>query len=105
MEKNERKIDRYEEAKRKVLIKTNDPYTSDKEIIEHLSKELEQCQNSMYKKEGIIDSLSKLISNEQDYKEDNENILDDDIEEIITTTQMADGKIIKTITEYKYKED
>ena len=56
-------------------------------------------------KESNIIIKDKLISNEQDYKKDNEDLLDDDIEEIITTSQMADGKIIKTITEYKYKEN
>ena len=115
MEEN-KELDRYQETKRRMFVKYTNAYMSDKEIIEYLAEEIEQYRNRIDNQKRIIDYLSKnkesntiikdkLISNEQDYKKDNEDILDDDIEEIITTSQMADGKIIKIITEYKYKEN
>ena len=35
---------------------------------------------------------------------DKEELMDNDITEIITHTYYADGKVIKTESEYKYKE-
>lgn len=71
---------------------------SDKEIIEKLCDEIDYYRG-------------KIIRHEEEHKKDSETLdttnesIDEDIEEIITDTIYADGKVRKIITEYKYKHD
>ena len=97
-------ISKYEQTRQRMIVKYDNVYISDKQIIEVLAKEIKQYQDRIKQQERIIDNLSKLNESVNISVEEDEDILDDDIEEIITTNKMADGKIVKTITEYKYKD-
>lgn len=80
---------------------------SDKEIIELLADETEEYRNRIRNQEEYIKKLQdKQIQSEVvelDTTED--ELVDKDIIEIISTTQYADGKPIQSKMEYKYKEN
>lgn len=98
-------ISRYSKVKRRMqnMFLRN---LSDKEIIEELEKEIEQYRNRIEQQNKIIDELyNKTIQSENETLDTIDDSIDEDIEEIITDTIYADGKVRKTITEYKYKSD
>lgn len=101
---------RYEETKRR-LIKFNNKYrlASDKEIIEYLAEEIEQYRNRIEKQQEYIEKL-KNKQTILDIREDKtelkeiEQIEDDNIQEIEIINKFADGRLIQSISNYKYKD-
>lgn len=95
----------YEETRRRLtFFNTNYNNISDREIIENLAKEIEQYRNRIEQQNKIIKQLSEqTIKSKEEILDTTDELIDDDIAEIITETEYADGKPIKIITEYKYK--
>lgn len=95
---------RYEKEKRRLSLFMDMKTASDKDIIEHLSEEIEQYRDKITKlnktiyelRERAIQSEEMILDTEED------ELIDKDITEIISTTQYADGKPIQTTMEYKY---
>ena len=98
---------KYEQARIRVTRHYNNRNMSDKEIIELLAEEIEQYREKIQKQEEYIKQLQdRQIQGEVlelDTTED--EVVDKDIIEIISTTQYADGKPIQSKIEYKYKEN
>lgn len=100
------KQNKYEETRRRISRFKNAFSISDKEIIEYLAEEIEQYRNRIKNQDKIINELSKkkIQSEEETLKVADNELLSEDIIEIITTTQYADGKPIISKMEYKYRE-
>ncbi len=100
------KQSRYEETRRRLTRFKNGLNISDREIIESLSEEIEYYRNKIKHQDEIIDKLSnKTIESKEELLDTaDEEIVDEDIIEIISTTQYANGKPIISKMEYKYKE-
>lgn len=79
---------------------------SDKEIIELLDKEIEQYRDRIRQLQKKVDELDKRTIESEVVTLDTteEDLMDNDIVEIISTTQYADGKPIQSKMEYKYKD-
>lgn len=87
---------------------------SDKEIMQELCKEIDYYR---YKIELLtkvhrenVDCINKQDRTIEEYKEvlkmvEEGNYNTDDIKEIETISMYADGKVIETITRYKYKQE
>lgn len=97
---------KYEQTRRRVTNYYNNRNMSDKEMIESLADEIEEYRNRIKKQEEYIKQLQdKQIQGEVvelDTTED--EVVDKNIIEIISTTQYADGKPIQSKMEYKYKK-
>lgn len=97
------KANKYEETKRRITSISNKyRMISDKEIIEYLAEEIEQYRNRIKHLTETIENKEKEI--EATNLETDESI-DEDIIEIVSTTQYANGKPIISKIEYKYKEN
>lgn len=98
---------KYEQTRLRVIRHYNNRNMSDKEIIELLAEEIEQYRERIQQQEEYIKQLQdRQIQGEVvelDATED--ELVDKDIIEIISTTQYADGKPIQSKMEYKYKEN
>lgn len=104
------KLDRYEDTKRRIMSISNKyKMISDKEIIEYLAEEIEYYRERIKKQEEYI----KEFKNKQtvlDIREDRielkeiEQVEDEDIKEIETINKFVDGRLIQSISNYKYKE-
>lgn len=102
------KIDRYQETKRRLAwVNKRFNICSDKELIEYMAEEIEQYRNRINEQHRIIDELSKktIQSEEVTLNVTDDELVDEDIIEIISTTQYADGKPIISKMKYKYKEN
>ncbi len=101
------KQSRYEETRRRITRFRNEFNMSDREIIENLAEEIEQYRNRIKEQNRIIDELHKrTIQSEEVILDTTEDeLVNEDIIEIISTTQYADGKPIVSKMEYKYKEN
>lgn len=104
------KQNEYEKTRRRVSRFKNQFNISDKEIIEYLAEEIEYYRNKIGKQEEYIKELQNkttvldLRDNKTELQEI-EEIEDNDIKEIETINTFADGKLIQTITKYKYREE
>lgn len=100
------KQSKYEEARRRVSRFKNTFEISDKEIIEYLAEEIEQYRERIKQQDGTIDELTKetIQSNETTLDSTDDELVDEEIVEIISTTRYANGKPIMSKMEYKYKE-
>ena len=80
---------------------------TNKEAEEKMAEgKIEQYRNRIEQQNKIIDELySKTIQSENVMLDTTDESIDEDLEEIITDTIYADGKVRKTIKEYKYKSD
>lgn len=87
---------------------------SDKEIIQELCREIDYYRDKIelltkVHRENVdcINKQDKMIEEYQEVlkkvEEGNDNT--DDIKEIETISMYADGKVIETITRYKYKQE
>lgn len=98
---------KYKQTRLRVIRHYNNRNMSDKEIIELLAEEIEQYRERIQQQEEYIKQLQdRQIQGEVvelDATED--ELVDKDIIEIISTTQYADGKPIQSKMEYKYKEN
>lgn len=103
------KQSRYEKEKRRLSVFINMKTASDKDIIEYLSEEIEQYRNKITKLNKTIYELRErtMQSEEMFLDTEDDELIDKDITEIISTTRYADGKPIQSTMEYKYdnKED
>lgn len=79
---------------------------SDKEIIEVLDIEIEQYRDRIRELQKQVNELYNRTLESETVTLDTteEDLVDKDIVEIISTTQYADGKPIQSKTEYKYKD-
>lgn len=100
---------KYEETRKRLITFTNNKYISDQDIIELLSEEIEHYRNRIKKQEEYI----KELKNKQtilDIRDDKvelkeiEQVENEDIKEIETINKFADGRLIQSISNYKYKE-
>lgn len=98
--------DSYIETKRRLSRCFDIKNTSDKEIIEVLDNEIKQYRERIEQlQEQVKELYNREIKSETitlDTTE--EDLVDKDILEIISTTQYADGKLIQSKMEYKYKD-
>jgi hypothetical protein len=97
---------RYKETRRRITKFRNVFDMSDREIIEYLAEEIEQYRDRIKEQNRIIDELSKITIQSEEVTLDTieDEMMDKDITEIISTTQYTDGKPIQSKIEYKYKE-
>lgn len=97
---------RYVNTRKRLIGFTHNEYISDKEIIEYLAEEIEQYRERIRKQNEIIDELSRKEIQKEEVELDTtyDEVIDEDITEIISTTHYADGKPIISRMEYKYKE-
>lgn len=91
-------VSKYEQTRRRVTRFNNNFSMSDKEIIEYLAEEIEQYRNRIECQNKTIQSKEITLDTTDD------ELIDEDIVEIISTTQYAYGKPIMSKMEYKYKE-
>lgn len=98
--------DSYIETKRRLSRCFDIKNMSDKEIIEVLDNEIKQYRERIEQlQEQVKELYNREIKSETitlDTTE--EDLVDEDILEIISTTQYADGKPIQSKMEYKYKD-
>lgn len=88
----------------KAKARQHDKTITDKQIIINLEKEIEYYRNKI----GLLEKTNKeqrqyIINNK--IKSNNNEEVDYDIKEIITTNIYADRKVIETITQYRYNEE
>ncbi len=102
--KENKELDRYQETKQRMFAKYNNVYISDKQIIEDLAEEIEQYREEIDNQRRIIKELSKNNIQSEEVILDDE-LMDKDITEIISSTQYVDGKPIISKLEYKYKQN
>lgn len=96
----------YESVRARIRNYNPNKDISDKDIIELLEEEIKQYRNRIREQNRIIDELSRReIQSEEEILDTASELIDEDIMEIITNTLYANGKPIKMITEYKYKEN
>jgi hypothetical protein len=97
---------RYKKTRRRITKFRNEFDMCDREIIEYLAEEIEQYRDRIKEQNRIIDELSKITIQSEEVTLDTieDEVMDKDIIEIISTTQYADGKLIQSKMEYKYKE-
>lgn len=97
---------RYKKTRRRITKFRNVFDMCDREIIEYLAEEIEQYRDRIKEQNRIIDELSKITIQSEEVTLDTieDEVMDKDIIEIISTTQYADGKLIQSKMEYKYKE-
>lgn len=100
------KISKYEQVRRRLTRFKNQYNISDREIIEYLAEEIEQYRSRIKEQNKIIDEIHNKTIQSEVVELDciNDELVDEDITEIISTTQYATGKPILTKMEYKYKE-
>ena len=100
-------ISKYEQIRKRVTQYSGYRNCSDKEIIEYLADEIEQYRDRIKNQQRIIDELNKNnIQNEGVVLDTTDDeLVNEDIIEIISTTQYAEGKPIISKIEYKYKEN
>ncbi len=98
---------KYEQTRKRVTQYSRYRNCSDKEIIEYLADEIEQYKDRIKNQQRIIDELSKnnIQSEEVVLDTTDDELVDENIIEIISTTQYAEGKPIISKMEYKYKEN
>lgn len=98
--------ERYIKTRKRLRNCYNIKNMSDKEIIEVLDIEIEQYRDRIRKLQKQVDELyNRTIESETVTLDTTEEaVLDKDILEIISTTQYADGKLIQSKMEYKYKD-
>ena len=98
---------RYKETRRRITRFRNVFDMSDREIIEYLAEEIEQYRDRIKEQNRIIDELSKITIQSEEVTLDTieDELVDKDIIEIISTTQYVDGKPIQSKMQYKYKEN
>lgn len=99
--------DRYKEIRNRIKKCRNNNDISDREIIEYLAEEIEQYRNRIKEQNRIIDKLSKrqIQSEEVVLDTTEDDLIDENIIEIISTTQYTDGRPTVSKMEYKYKEN
>lgn len=97
---------RYKKTRRRITKFRNVFDMCDRDIIEYLAEEIEQYRDRIKEQNRIIDELSKITIQSEEVTLDTieDEVMDKDIIEIISTTQYADGKPIQSKMEYKYKE-
>lgn len=96
------KKNKYEETRRRFSKFKNGFEISDREIIERLVEEIEQYRKRIKEQNEIIDNLK--LESEGCILDTTDELMDPDVEEVITTTKYAAGKLVKMETEYKYKD-
>lgn len=98
---------RYKKARKRIENFYHNKSISDKEIIECLEEEIEKYRDRIRKQEEYIKELNKEIvdikENETELKEI-EQVEDEDIQEIETINKFADGRLVQSISNYKYRE-
>ena len=101
----EEKKSKYYDTRKRISIFKNVFEISDREIIEKLADEIEQYRKRIQEQNNMIDELSKkTIHSEECILDTADELIDQDIVEIISTTQYGDGKPIQSKIEYKYKD-
>lgn len=91
---------RYEQTRRRITKFRHKQDMSDKEIIGYLAEEIQQYRKRIRKQEDYIRELNnKQTVSSSDTREDT------DIEEIETINKFADGRLIQSINNYKYREN
>jgi len=105
---------KYEQTRIRVTRHHNNRNMSDKEIIELLADEVEEYRNRIKEQEEYIKHLKdkqiqgevvELDTTEVVELDTTDEIIDNNIKEITTTNFFASGKLMQTITKYKYKEN
>ena len=98
---------KYEQTRKRVTQDSRYRNCSDKEIIEYLADEIEQYRDRIKNQQRIIyESIKNNIQSEGVVLDTTDDeLVDEDIIEIISTTQYAEGKPIISKLEYKYKEN
>lgn len=96
----------YENVRTRIRNYNPNKDISDKDIIELLEEEIKQYRNRIREQNGIINELSRReIQSKEEILDTTNELINENIMEIITNTLYANGKPIKIITEYKYKEN
>lgn len=97
---------KYEQTRIRVARHHNNRNMSDKEIIELLADEVEEYRNRIKEQEEYIKHLKeKQIQSEVVELDTTDEIIDNNIKEITTTNFFVSGRLMQTITKYKYKEN
>lgn len=96
----------YEKTRRRVLRFKNQFNISDKEIIEYLAEEIEEYRSKIrYLEKQLNEARDKEIKSDVVTLDTTDELLDDNIESIMTDTIYTDGKIAQITTRYKYREE
>lgn len=98
--------DSYIETKRRLSRCFDIKNMSDKEIIEVLDNEIKEYRKRIEQLQEQVNELynREIKSETITLDTTEEDLVDKDILEIISTTQYADGKLIQSKMEYKYKD-
>lgn len=98
-------MEKYNKTRKRVTGCNINYDMSDKEIIEYLADEIEQYRMRIEEQNKIIDELhNKTIKSDECILDTSNEVVDRDIEEIITTTEYIEGKPICSRMDYKYKK-
>lgn len=100
---------KYKETRKRVTRFKSNYNMSDKEIIEYLAEEIEQYRGRIRNQEEYIKELENkqtILNIKEDKVElkEIEQVEDKDVKEIETINKFADGRLIQSISNYKYKE-